>query len=225
MKKVSFLLFLALMFSVNVFAHEAFKLISNTKKTVRSDQLSQLEKEATIGKIANQNLTFSEKEISLIALTGPSDDMLSYRIQGLRNPNLLLPSGATLKILFINSDEDMRHDIRFGHITAEFETAPDIAETAGSNKLEPKSADIWQAEEIVIQATEDGQHKYFCSVRGHARDGMWGNILVGTSNTENLKMPEKKPHVHSPDEDHKKTPDKKMSIKTIRKKMLTQITT
>jgi hypothetical protein len=213
MKKIFLLAIFALVFSANALAHESFKLVSSEKKTLKLADLIKLEAERTLGKIDKTNLTFTEKEIRLVVLTGPDDDMLSYRIQGIRNPNLIVPSGATLKILFVNIDEDMRHDIRFGHVEGEFAVAPDIAETAGSEKLAAKSEDeIFQAEEIVIQSKEDGAYKYFCSVRGHAKGGMWGNILVGVKPGDNLKKAEKTVHVHTEDED-KDTDEKKTDVK------------
>jgi plastocyanin len=220
MKKFILLLFFALLFSANAFAHEAFKLVSSEKKTLKLAELIELEKGRTLGKKDNQNLTFTEKEIRLVVLSGPEDDMLSYRIQGTRNPNLIVPSGATLKILFVNRDIDMRHDVRFGHFEGEFDIAVDTKGTAGSTTLTAMPDDkTMQAEEIVIQAAEDGAYKYFCSVRGHAKGGMWGNILVGVNSTENLKAAEKKPHLHTADEDAEKPatdnkmPDMKMPEK------------
>lgn len=190
------------MFSANIFAHQAFTLVSSEKKTVKETEIANSEKSQTVGKKEGSNLVFTEKEIRLIVLTGPEDDMLSYRVQGVRNPNLIVPSGATLKILFINSDVDMRHDVRFGHVVKDFEIAVETANTAGSEKLTAKSEDgIFQAEDFVIKASENGAFKYFCSVRGHAKGGMWGNILVGESSTENLKTAPKEKHVHSPDEE------------------------
>lgn len=129
--------------------------------------------------------------------------MLSYRIQGVRNPNLVVPSGATIKILFVNTDVDMRHDVRFGHFVGEFPIAPSITETAGSEKLTARAEDgSLQAEEFTIKANEDGAHKYFCSVRGHAKGGMWSNIFVGVPPGTNIKMAEKTVHVHSADEEN-----------------------
>ncbi len=119
--------------------------------------------------------------------------MLSYRIQGVRSPNLVVPSGSTLRILFVNSDVDMRHDVRFSHVVGDFPIAPDISETVGSQKLTARSEDaVLQAEEMVIKASGNGAYKYFCSVRGHAKGGMWGNILVNVKPGANMKMPEKK---------------------------------
>jgi hypothetical protein len=202
MKKFIFLLLFALAFSVNAFAHQAFTLVSSEKKTIKFDDLVKIEKERTLGKKEGTTLTFTEKDIRLVVLTGPEDDMLSFRIQGVRNPTLVVPSGATLRILFGNVDEDMKHDIRFGHVAGEFTPSPDITETAGANKLPAKDeTGIMQAEDFVIKATEDGVYKYFCSVGSHAKGGMWGNIAVGVKPGANMKMPEKTKHVHSPDED------------------------
>lgn len=205
MKKL-FLLFsiilVALLLSVDAFAHQAFTLVSSEKKIIKETDLADLEKSQTAAKRENANLSFAEKEIRLIALTGPEDDMLSYRIQGVRNPNLVVPSGATLRILFVNADVDMRHDILFGHVAGDFPIAPDITGTAGSTKLTAKAEDgTLQAEEIVVKAGEDGAFKYFCAVRGHAKGGMWGNILVGVKPGANLKTAEKTVHVHSADEE------------------------
>ncbi|HEX8734474.1 MAG TPA: hypothetical protein VF721_04075 [Pyrinomonadaceae bacterium] len=218
MKRIISLFIFALLFSVNVFAHQAFTLVSSEKKIVKEADLAGLEKTGTVGKIDKTALIFTEKEIRLVVITGPEDDMLSYRIQGVRNPNLVIPTGATLRILFVNVDLDMRHDIRFGHVEQPFPIAPGITETAGSTKLEKRAEDgALQAEEVVIKAGTKGQYVYFCSVRGHAKGGMWGNIAVGVSPGKDLKTPEKTEHVHSDDEDgeheHNTDKDKKTEPK------------
>ena len=221
MKKLFLLIFIALIFgATNAFAHEAFTLVSSERKTIKLADLIAIEKERTPGTKEGANLTFTEKEIRLVIKTGPEDDMLSYRILGMRNPNLIVPSGATLKILFVNSDEDMRHDVRFGHVMKDFEILVSTAETAGSERLEHKAEDgTMQAEEIVIKTGEDGAYKYFCSIKGHAKGGMWGNIFVGVKPGDNVKMAEKKEHIHSADEDHDEmTNDKMTDDKTTVKK-------
>ena len=194
---------LALFSGVSTYAHTAFTLISSQKKTVKLDDLVAFEKTRTLGKKEGTTLTFTEKEVVLVVVTGPEDDMLSYRIQGVRNPTLVLLPGAKLTILFVNKDTDMRHDVRFGHVVGDFPIAPELDETAGTSRLTAMSEDdVMQAEQIVIKANEDGIYKYFCSVRGHAKGGMWGNIAVGVKPGDNMKMPEKITHVHSADEDH-----------------------
>lgn len=214
MKKIFLLAIFALLFSANAFAHQAFTLVSSENKTIKAADLQALEKNQTNGKKDKANLSFTEKEIRLVVTTGPEDDMLSYRIQGVRNANLIVPAGATLKVLFVNSDVDMRHDVRFGHVVGEFPIAPEIAETAGSRKLTARSEDgILQAEEMVIKATGTGAYKYFCSVRGHAKGGMWGNILVGVAPGADLKTAEKQVHVHSADEDEDHPHDESQTAK------------
>jgi plastocyanin len=202
MSKLFTAIILAIFMTVSAYAHQAFTLVSSEKKTVKESEIRGLEKDQTFGKKEKSNLSFADKIIRLVVVTGPEDDMLSYWIQGVRNPTLVVPAGATLKILFVNVDVDMRHDIRFGHITGDFPIAPASAERAGSEKLEKRAEDgTLQAEEIVVKADENGVYKYFCSVRGHAKGGMWGNIAVGIKPGENLKAPEKIPHVHSADEE------------------------
>ena len=61
--------------------------------------------------------------------------MLLYRIQGTRNPTLVVLPGATLKVLFVNTDGDMKHDLRFGHVVGEFTLAPETTDTFGAEKL------------------------------------------------------------------------------------------
>lgn len=203
MKKIFLLAILALSLSANAFAHQTFTLVSSEKKTIKEADLTNLEKNQTTGVKDKTNISFTEKEIRLVVTTGPEDDMLSYRIQGVRNANLVVPNGATLKILFVNSDVDMRHDVRFGRVVGDFPIAPDIAETAGSQKLTARSEDgVLQAEEMVIKTSGNGAYKYFCSVRGHAKGGMWGNILVGVAPEADLKTAEKQVHVHSADEEN-----------------------
>ncbi|MEO6656499.1 MAG: plastocyanin/azurin family copper-binding protein [Pyrinomonadaceae bacterium] len=213
MKKLIFLVFAALVLSVNAFAHQAFTLVSTEKKTIKEADLATLEKGQTIGKKDKSTLTFTQDEIRLVIITGPEDDMLSYVIQGMRNPTLVVPIDAKLKILFVNIDGDMKHDVRFGHIVGDFVIAPDLRGTAGAEKLAAKSEDgIMNGEEMVITADEDGIYKYFCSVRGHAKGGMWGNIAVGVKPGD-LKTAPKTKHVHSADEDMEDMPGMKKDDK------------
>src|SRR5215203_1800706 len=120
MRKIIFIAVAIATLSVGAFAHTAFTLVSSEKKTIKEAELEKLDKSRSVAKVEGSNLTFTATEIRLIVLTGPEDDMLSYYIQGVRNPNLVVPAGSTLKILFVNVDHDMRHDIRFGHVASDF---------------------------------------------------------------------------------------------------------
>lgn len=219
MKKLIVLMFAALALSVPASAHQPFTLVSSEKKTLREADLVTLEKGQTAGKKSKTTLAFTENEIRLVVITGPEDDMLSYRIQGMRNPTLVVPSGSTLKLLFINIDGDMTHDLRFGQVAGPFVAGPDIKDTAGAGKLASRLDDgMMHAEELVIRADEAGSFKYFCSVGSHAKGGMWGNIAVGVKPAD-LKPPQAVKHVHSPDDDNMQTmpgmkKDDKKPVKT-----------
>lgn len=193
MKKFASLIFMLLALSASVFAHQAFTLVSSEKKTIKKADLVALEKTQTIGKQDKTNLTFTENVIRLVVVTGPEEDMLSFWIQGMRNPTLVVPTEATLRLLFVNIDVDMKHDIRFGHIVGDFVVGPSIANTIGSGKIAMVEDGNIQGEEMVIRSEEDGRFKYFCSVGGHAKGGMWGNIVVGVK-PGNLKLPQKTTH-------------------------------
>lgn len=178
--KFILLFIFGLMFISPAAAHEPFTLVSSERTTLSAAALAVAESEQTMGRTDGQTLRFTQNEIRLVVTTGPEDDMLSYRIQGMRNPVLAVPSGAVLRILFANTDYDMRHDIRFAHRNPPFDLAPALDASAGAERLTARSEDnVFQAEDIVLRAVSNGNYTYFCSVRGHARGGMWGNIAVG----------------------------------------------
>ena len=61
-----------------------------------------------------KTLLFRQRMVCLVAVTGPENDMLSYRIDGKRNPTLVVSPSTTIKMLFVNTDDDMKHNVRFG---------------------------------------------------------------------------------------------------------------
>ena len=154
----------------------AFTLTSDTPKMLTPAALTAALKTETPGQ-SSQNgrtLTFAQKTVRLVDVTGPDDDMLSYRIGGKRNPTLIVPRGATLKLLFVNTDDDMFHDIRFG---AASKTYP--KSSVGTSELPHKTETALHGEELTLRVPNaPGAYAYFCTVRGHAQGGMVGAVLV-----------------------------------------------
>jgi plastocyanin len=183
----------AAMFSINSFAHQAFTLVSSEKFTVTQAQLDELQKQASVGKADGANLTFSGTDLKLVFTAGPEDDMFSYRVQGMRNPNIVTPGDVRITVWFVNTDDDMPHDLLFSHYVVDFPDVPDKTQSAGTQRVRAHDAEAapFSAEKIVITSNEDGAYRYFCSVKGHAKGGMWGNILVGVKAGMNMPMPEK----------------------------------
>lgn len=186
MKAILFLItFITL--SGAAFAHEPFSLISKEKRTVKGSEIADLAKTATVGTVTGTVLTFTEKDIRLVVTA----DARSYRIQGVNNPTLAIPAAATLRVLFINTDKTMRHDIFFGHIDP-IEDVADTSMSVGTTRLTEQSVDgTLQAEEIVIKADSLGEYNYFCSVRGHAKNGMAGSVAIGVKPGSSVTAPAK----------------------------------
>lgn len=158
----------------------AFQLVKKTDQKLSADEVKKAETTITKGKVSDDSiLTFDQKDINLVVLTGPEDDMLSFYIQGIRNPTLVIPSGATLEVLFVNTDDGMTHDVLIGAMKAPFGQHPETANTVGSDRLQHAENKTFSAQQLTLTADKDGVASYFCSVAGHAKKGMWGTIAVG----------------------------------------------
>ena len=160
--------------------HKGISLVKATGRTLSQRTLSGIEKTATHGSVSSdkRTLTFMETAITLIVHTGPDDDMLSYRIAGLKSPTLLVPRGSTLNVLFVNEDGDMKHDLRFTDKQAPFPAEPDRKVSVGSPPLAPQAKGVRHAEQMVLRTASPGTYTYLCTVKGHASGGMFGTIVV-----------------------------------------------
>ena len=144
-------------------------------KTLSVAQAAALDKTATPGMVSadKKTLTFRQKTVRIVAHSGPANDMLSYRIDGLKNPTLVVPVGATVKALFINTDDDMTHNLRFGlqH------TGP--GSSLGTPNLPHKTETAFYAADVTLHVpAKPGTYYYFCTIPGHAPGGMYGTLIV-----------------------------------------------
>ena len=152
-----------------------FISIESHKREIPKDDLAALEAAEPKAKVSasGKALIFPDSMISLIIRTGPEDDMLSYRVQGIRNPTLVVRAGTTMRILFVNVDDDMIHDLRLGDVKP-----PDTIGTVGTHRLPSSETKTFSAEEITIRAVGTGRYPYFCSYKSHAANGMRGWIVA-----------------------------------------------
>lgn len=150
-------------------------LLGTQPETLSTPQAAAADKAATHAAVSadKKTLTFRQKTVRLVVRSGPSNDMLSYRIAGLRNPTLVVPAGATLQALFLNTDDDMTHNLRFGAQHAA--SAPSV----GTPGLAHKTKATFHAADVTLRVPpKSGTYYYFCTVPGHAQGGMWGMIRV-----------------------------------------------
>ena len=154
---------------------EPFVMLKTHKLVIQKDTLAALEavQHKVMESSSGKALVFPDSNIHLVIQTGPENDMLSYRIQELRNPMLILRAGATVHLLFVNVDDDMTHDFRVGSVKP-----PDTAGTVGTSRLNHSEDEKFSAEEFSFRVLDTGRYSYFCSVRNHAANGMRGTLMV-----------------------------------------------
>ncbi|MBS1727594.1 MAG: hypothetical protein JST51_12795 [Armatimonadetes bacterium] len=156
--------------------------VSGTKKlTVSASSLAKARRKATAGSVSSdkKSITFSSASAQLVVETGPKNDMMSYRIQSLRNPCLVVKPGATLHILFVNTDDDMLHSLRFTSKAAPFDAKIGTKGSVGSAELKPMSGKSFFGQEFAIKVpVKKGSYSYICTTAGHAAAGMYGTITV-----------------------------------------------
>ncbi len=160
-----------------------FTLITSTTKTLSPAALTSVQQTITKGHISSdkKTLTFGQKIVRLVVVTGPDNDMLSYRIDGLRNPTLVVSRGATLKVLFVNTDDDMFHDLRFGNVQKVYGATMDsyLKISVGAPSLPHKSETSFHGDELTLSVpAKSGIYAYLCTVKGHAPGGMTGLVVV-----------------------------------------------
>ncbi len=156
-----------------------FTLVSSNHRTLSAAAANALEKKATQGQVSpdKKTLTFSQQTVRLVARTGPDTDMMSFRIGGLRNPTIVVPAGATVKTLFMNTDGDMIHDLRFTAQKPPFATEPDRSKTVGTLALPHEEKTTIHADDVEVRAPgQAGGFVYLCTMKGHAKAGMFGLI-------------------------------------------------
>ncbi len=174
---------LALVGSTAAAPASPFTASAGAPKVVTSGELAAAQKTETPSQVSpdGKMLMFQQKIVRLVAVTGPESDMLSYRIDGKRNPTLVVSPGATIKMLFVNTDDDMKHNVRFGAALKAYPSVMTsyIKTSVGTPELAHKSETAFYGEDLTLHVpTSPGTFVYLCTVRGHAQGGMVGKIIV-----------------------------------------------
>lgn len=182
MKILAQLSLLAIAISAAAFSSADGFTVSGAKKlTVTASKLASAKKKVTIGNVGSDknSITFSGSSAQLVVETGPKNDMMSFRIQGIRNPSLIVKAGATLHILFVNTDDDMFHSLRFTAKVAPFDAKMGTKSSVGSSDLAHMAPKMFFGQEFTLKAPiKKGSYSYVCTTAGHAAAGMYGTITV-----------------------------------------------
>ena len=160
---------------------DGFTVSGAKKLSVSASSLAGAKKKGTTGNVSadKKSISFSAKSVRLVVETGPKKDMMSYRIQGIRNPSLIVKSGTTLHILFVNTDDDMFHSLRFTAKVAPFDAKIGNTSSVGSGDLTHMTTKSFFGQEFTVKVpTKKGTYSYVCTTAGHAAAGMYGTITV-----------------------------------------------
>ena len=161
-----------------------FTQVAARPTTLTDSTLTAADRTVTKGTVSSdkKTLSFSQKKtVRLVVHTGPESDMLSFRVNGLRNPTISIRHGVALRVLFVNNDGDMFHNIRFGAKPRAFENTADslLKTSVGTAPLAHVDGRTIHGTEMIIKVPNHaGKYAYFCTVRGHANGGMWGTIQI-----------------------------------------------
>lgn len=139
---------------------------------------------ATVDQAANE-LRFSTSTVNFSVLASPDTGSdMTFRIAGLTNPRIDVPSGATVTIQFINADADTPHGWWLTSAQEPFSTmammdAPGAFVGSFVMPLPPATTSGWSTGTITFTANTTGTFTYLCPVMGHAQQGMYGQFVVG----------------------------------------------
>jgi rusticyanin len=165
----------------SLFADAPGPRVSSTQAAALGDQAPT---HATIDRAAD-TITFPSRNVQLTVLASPaSGPDQTYRIAGLVNPTMSVPTGATVTLTLINADPDMAHGIVVTAAAPPYGWMPMMTATAAFPGAglwflgNPTSAGVHEAT-MQFTATRPGTYHYLCAVPGHARHGMVGTLTVG----------------------------------------------
>jgi rusticyanin len=133
---------------------------------------------------ATNTVTFAAASIHLVAVASPAggpDE--TFRIAGLTDPTLIVPTGSQVTVEVINADPDTAHGLVVTSNDPSSSWMPMMTARpafAGSALWflgDPTSAGM-HAGTISFIAASAGTYHYLCPVPGHAQKGMTGTFTV-----------------------------------------------
>ena len=138
---------------------------------------------ATVDQAAN-TVTFTGTTVDLTVLASPASGKdLTFRIAGLVNPTISVPTGTNVTMTLINADPDMAHGVTITDAAPPYSWMPMMAATPAFPDAsiwflgDPTSAGMHEAT-VQFSATSTGTYYYICAVPGHAQKGMYGTFTV-----------------------------------------------
>jgi hypothetical protein len=132
----------------------------------------------------HNRLTFATTSVHLTVIANPPYGReMTFRIAGLTDPTVVVPTGAHVTVQFINGDSDSAHGWMLSTAKAPLPDMP--MRTSGlafqgafAHPLGDPTAAGWGEETISFDASKSGQCTYLCPLPDHAQKGMNGLFIV-----------------------------------------------
>lgn len=134
--------------------------------------------------IDGTTVAYTSTQVHLVALGAPgSRPGMFWEVDGVVNPTVVVPAGARITVEFADGDPGYQHGFE---VTAAPPPYPSMA-MMGAGVVAPGAFVMpvaaprgasWYSETTTFTAPPAGTYYYLCPVPGHARQGMWGKLIV-----------------------------------------------
>lgn len=149
-------------------------------------RMQYLQKSTQAGTQTDKKLVFEGNQITVpVVAVAPASPDKTFEIHGKVNPTIILPAGAKVRFKLGNADAGMPHGLA---VTSQSPPYPDNVRQkikpplAGTGFVErEKSKTHLQVAETGWFELKPGTYYYVCPVPAHARNGMYGKIIVKAS--------------------------------------------
>lgn len=162
------------------YSYNQSNLETKTDTEMQAD-IAAAQANAQVDKQAN-TITYTGDEVKLVIVGGPEEADEKFVLNGLVNPTVYIPKGATVTLEFINADKEMPHAFE---ITTAEPPYYYMAMMGGGvypggfiSTLPEAENDAYPSAEITFEANTAGTFYYICQYPGHAQEGMYGKMII-----------------------------------------------
>lgn len=146
-------------------------------------QVQQLAPDLRVDATTNQ-IRYTTRQVTLIMVGAPPGHPGDYwQADGHVNPTVVIPAGATVRVIFANGDPDMSHGWELTTSGPPYPAMPMMtaglaAPNAFLMPVPAPNGNQWYEETTTFAAPAPGTYYYICPVPGHAAEGMWGRLII-----------------------------------------------
>lgn len=133
---------------------------------------------------STNTIRYTTQQVNLVMVGAPPGHPGMYwLVDGRVNPTVVVPTGATITLLFVNGDQDTMHGWELTASGPPYSSMPmmAVAPTPANAIIMPVASPqgaTWYGASLTFAASSTGVNYYLCPVPGHAEQGMWGKLIV-----------------------------------------------